>query len=647
MSSPVDLWTGSVVIDVPLPSVEVFVVKGQDGNGVNLSGAVPTYAALPSDLTVADSGKAYVVQSSGLLYVWSGYAWPTEANGAPFKGDKGDTGIGIVSIAASGDGLDFTKTNSTTQHVALPAIVAANAAAAAAAGSASDAATSASNASTSASNASASATNAANSATSADASNTAAAGSATAAAGSATTAGTAATNAGNSATSASTYAGNASTSATNAANSATAADSSKTAAAGSASSAATSATTAGTNATNASNSASAASSSQTNAHTSEVNAANSAADAAQSASDAASVVNDGIPNANATTKGGIMLTGDLGGTYDSPTVPALANKADLVSGKIPTSQIPAQATHEFVVVTNTAGRLALTSADVQPGDQCLQTGDPGRGTYSLQGTDPSQPGSWILNPSPTDVVTSVNSMTGPVVLSKSDISLSNIDNTSDVNKPVSTAQQTALNGKVATSRQVLAGTGLTGGGDLTADRTLAVSYGTAAGTAAQGNDSRLSDTRTPTDGSVTAAKIAAGAVTTTQISGSAGILKTQLESAVQTSLGKADTAMQSSDLATAQLIAINSQTGTTYTLVLTDQNKAVECNNASAITLTIPPNSSVAFPVGTVIEILQVAAGAITLAAGSGVTINGKTGTTAQWGVVVLRKRAANTWLAA
>lgn len=56
---------------------------------------------------------------------------------------------------------------------------------------------------------------------------------------------------------------------------------------------------------------------------------------------------------------------------------------------------------------------------------------------------------------------------------------------------------------------VSAGTGLTGGGDLSASRTLAVAYGTAAGTAAQGNDSRLSDTRTPTDGSVTLPKLSA------------------------------------------------------------------------------------------------------------------------------------------
>ena len=48
---------------------------------------------------------------------------------------------------------------------------------------------------------------------------------------------------------------------------------------------------------------------------------------------------------------------------------------------------------------------------------------------------------------------------------------------------------------VPNSRTITAGTGLTGGGTLATDRTLSVNYGTAAGTAAQGNDSRLSNSR--------------------------------------------------------------------------------------------------------------------------------------------------------
>lgn len=66
-----------------------------------------------------------------------------------------------------------------------------------------------------------------------------------------------------------------------------------------------------------------------------------------------------------------------------------------------------------------------------------------------------------------------------------------------LNKP--TIPSTAADvGAVPTSRTISAGTGLTGGGDLSANRTLAVTYGTTAGTACQGNDSRLSDSRTPT-----------------------------------------------------------------------------------------------------------------------------------------------------
>ena len=60
-----------------------------------------------------------------------------------------------------------------------------------------------------------------------------------------------------------------------------------------------------------------------------------------------------------------------------------------------------------------------------------------------------------------------------------------------------TGLTTALSGKASTSTTITAGTGLTGGGDLSANRTLTVAYGTTSGTACQGNDSRLSDSRAP------------------------------------------------------------------------------------------------------------------------------------------------------
>ncbi|HKY56438.1 MAG TPA: hypothetical protein VJL80_00185 [Aeromicrobium sp.] len=93
---------------------------------------------------------------------------------------------------------------------------------------------------------------------------------------------------------------------------------------------------------------------------------------------------------------------------------------------------------------------------------------------------------------------------------------------------------------------------------------------------------------------------------------------------------------------------INAQTGTSYTLVLADAGKFVTMSNASASTLTVPPNSSVAFPVGTVIEGAQLGAGQVTLTPGSGVTINGTPGLkiAAQYGSYALVKTATDTWLA-
>jgi hypothetical protein len=75
-------------------------------------------------------------------------------------------------------------------------------------------------------------------------------------------------------------------------------------------------------------------------------------------------------------------------------------------------------------------------------------------------------------------------------------------------------------------------------------------------------------------------------------------------------------------------LAINAQTGTTYTFVLSDDGKFVTASNASAITVTIPPASSVAYATGAQLNIIQKGAGQVTFAAGSGVTIR-STGATA------------------
>ena len=85
-----------------------------------------------------------------------------------------------------------------------------------------------------------------------------------------------------------------------------------------------------------------------------------------------------------------------------------------------------------------------------------------------------------------------------------------------------------------------------------------------------------------------------------------------------------------------------------YTLVLTDAGKAVHTAVASANTVTVPPNSSVAFPVGTQILVIQQGAGQTTLAAGAGVTLYSKDSNlklSAQWCAATLIKANTDVWV--
>jgi hypothetical protein len=85
-----------------------------------------------------------------------------------------------------------------------------------------------------------------------------------------------------------------------------------------------------------------------------------------------------------------------------------------------------------------------------------------------------------------------------------------------------------------------------------------------------------------------------------------------------------------------------------YTLsALTERDSIIEISNASATTLTIPLNSSVAYPVGTTIDIIQTGAGQVTIGNAVGVTVNATPGLKlrTQWSSATLLKRATNTWL--
>jgi hypothetical protein len=92
-------------------------------------------------------------------------------------------------------------------------------------------------------------------------------------------------------------------------------------------------------------------------------------------------------------------------------------------------------------------------------------------------------------------------------------------------------------------------------------------------------------------------------------------------------------------------VTTNAQTGTTYTLVLGDVSQIVEMSNVSANTLTVPPNSSVAFPIGAVVSVMQTNTGTTTIAAGAGVTINSDVSLIlSRWSMVTLIKRATDSW---
>jgi hypothetical protein len=91
----------------------------------------------------------------------------------------------------------------------------------------------------------------------------------------------------------------------------------------------------------------------------------------------------------------------------------------------------------------------------------------------------------------------------------------------------------------------------------------------------------------------------------------------------------------------------NAQTGTSYTLVLTDVAKVISLTNAAAITLTVPTNASVAFPVGTQILLYQGGAGQVTISSSATIRSQGtKLKIYGQYGVAGLLKVGTDEWVA-
>ena len=116
-------------------------------------------------------------------------------------------------------------------------------------------------------------------------------------------------------------------------------------------------------------------------------------------------------------------------------------------GIIPSNQLPPVTLSSTNVVGSDADMIALSNATV--GSIAIRT-DLNK-NYVLSATPASTLSNWVELLTPAAPVQTVNGYTGSVNITKSDIGLSDVDNTSDISKPISNATQTALDSKANVS----------------------------------------------------------------------------------------------------------------------------------------------------------------------------------------------------
>ena len=148
-------------------------------------------------------------------------------------------------------------------------------------------------------------------------------------------------------------------------------------------------------------------------------------------------------------------------------------------------------------------------------------------------------------------------------------------------------------------------------------------------------------------GSLTLGGTLSGVSLTTQVSGTLPVANGG--TGVTTSTGTGSTVLSTAPTLSGATLTqtLNAQTGTTYTLAATDTGKLVTLANASPVTLTIPPNSSVSWAVGNSVDLAQTGAGLVTIAPGAGVTLRATPGLKcrAQYSGVSAIKIATDEWL--
>jgi hypothetical protein len=272
--------------------------------------------------------------------------------------------------------------------------------------------------------------------------------------------------------------------------------------------------------------------------------------------------------------------------------------------------------------------------------------------------------------SKTETLTN-KTLTSPVIntptgITKTDVGLANVDNTTDANKPVSTATQTALDLKANLAGPTFTGTlsaaDLTISGNLTVNGTTTNLNST--NLVIEDKNIVLGDAATPTDTTADGGGITLKGATDKTFNWVDATDSWTSSEHINLASGKDlkvnGTAVISSTAGgfiftdgTQTKEGVPSRTPIiaktdSYTLsALSERDSLIEVAKASATTITIPLNSAVAFPVGTSLDILQTSTGQVTIAGTAGVTVNATPGLKlrTQWSSATLFKRAENTWV--
>lgn len=111
-----------------------------------------------------------------------------------------------------------------------------------------------------------------------------------------------------------------------------------------------------------------------------------------------------------------------------------------------------------------------------------------------------------------------------------------------------------------------------------------------------------------------------------------------------TTIAPSQNAVFDADVLKANISPASVTYSATGTLALSDLGKTILASSASAINITVPPNSSVAFPIGASIPLIQTGTGLMTIVAGAAVTLNGNLVSNGQNNLVFLYKISTDTW---